>query len=70
MATAVFLTDFEQADAVLGSIGHLRWQIAHAIADERERCAGVAEGLNGWGNKATQQSGLAEHIAKVIRGQL
>ena len=36
---------------------------------ERERCALVAEHLNGWGNLATRQSGLAEHIAKVIRNQ-
>ena len=29
----------------------------------------IAEHLNGWGNKATQQSGLAKHIAQVIRDQ-
>ena len=43
--------------------------IKNAIAAERERCAKIAEHLSGWGNKATQRSGLAEHIAKVIRNQ-
>jgi len=43
--------------------------IGAAVAAERERCAQIAEHLNGWGNLATRQSGLAEHIAKVIRLQ-
>ena len=41
--------------------------IKEAVEAERERCALVAEHLNGWGNEATRQSGLARHIAKVIR---
>lgn len=32
---------------------------------ERERCAQIAEHLNGWGAKSGRD--LAEHIAKVIR---
>ncbi len=38
-----------------------------ALEAETERCAQIAEHLNGWGNKATRASGLAEHIAKIIR---
>jgi hypothetical protein len=34
---------------------------------ERERCASIAEHLNGWGASGTHGRELAEHIAKVIR---
>lgn len=35
--------------------------------DGIEHAAQTAEHLNGWGNAATRASGLADHIAKVIR---
>jgi hypothetical protein len=46
-------------------LGGLQQAIATAIAEERERCAQVAEHLNGWGKP--KQPELAHHIAKVIR---
>jgi hypothetical protein len=51
-------------------VAYIEKMMREARLAERERCAQIAEHLNaGWGNKATQQSGLAEHIAKVIRDQ-
>lgn len=41
--------------------------ICSALVMERERCASVAEHLNGWGSDAGA-GGHAEHIAAVIRG--
>lgn len=40
--------------------------IAGAIMDERERCAKIAESLNGWGSD-NGAGGHALHIAKIIR---
>lgn len=37
------------------------------VDDERERCASIAEHLNGWSKKPNQE--LANHIAAVIREQ-
>jgi hypothetical protein len=37
------------------------------VDDERERCASIAEHLNGWGKKPHQE--LANHIAAMIREQ-
>jgi hypothetical protein len=37
------------------------------VDDERERCASIAEHLNGWGKKPNYE--LANHIASVIREQ-
>lgn len=39
--------------------------IARAIMAERERCAQIAEHLNGWGSCGS--NGHAEHIARIIR---
>lgn len=39
-------------------------QAALAILAERERCADIAHGLNGWGPVGGHK--VAEHIAKVI----
>jgi hypothetical protein len=39
--------------------------IDQAVTRERERCARIAEHLNGWGSKPAPL--LAAHIAKVIR---
>lgn len=50
-------------------VAYTEMMMREARLAERERCAKIAEHLNGWGNLATQQSGLAEHIAKVIRAQ-
>lgn len=41
--------------------------IASALMAERERCAKVADHLNGWGAD-NGKGGHAEHIASVIRG--
>lgn len=38
-----------------------------ATAAERERCAAIAEGLNGWGSDCGA-NGVAAHIAAAIRG--
>lgn len=69
MPVAIKTTDIQAAVDLLGRCGieQLPAHIATAIAAERERCALIAEHLNGWGNEATQQSGLAKHIAKIIR---
>lgn len=43
-----------------------------AAAKERERCAQIAEHLNGWGSALLgdeRAAELAAHIAKVIRDQ-
>lgn len=40
--------------------------IARAIMAERERCASIAQHLNGWGADCGR-GGHAEHIAKIIR---
>lgn len=40
----------------------------HHMLKERERCAQVAEQLNGWGAPPAPE--LANHIAKVIRGNI
>lgn len=61
------IDDALAAGIVVGIANQLQSAIATAVANERERCALVAHHLNGWGNKATRQSGLAEHIAKIIR---
>ena len=37
------------------------------VDDERERCAAIAEHLNGWGKKPNHE--LANHIAATIRAQ-
>ncbi len=37
------------------------------IALERERCAQIAEHLNGWGHPPAPE--LAAHIARIIRNQ-
>lgn len=37
------------------------------VDDERERCASIAEHLNGWGKKPNHE--LANHIAATIRQQ-
>lgn len=37
------------------------------VDEERERCASIAEHLNGWGKKPNHE--LANHIAATIRGQ-
>lgn len=50
-------------------VAYIEKMMREARLAERERCAKAAECLNGWGNLATRQSGLAEHIAKVIRAQ-
>lgn len=50
-------------------VAYVEKMMRQARLAERERCAKIAEHLNGWGNLATRQSGLAEHIAKVIREQ-
>lgn len=50
-------------------VAYVEKMMREARLAERERCALIAEHLNGWGNLATRQSGLAEHIAKVIRNQ-
>lgn len=45
--------------------------IDRALATERERCAQIAEGLNGWGSARSPRkraAELADHIARVIRG--
>lgn len=39
--------------------------VARAILAERERCAGVARRLNGWGSDCGR-GGHAEHIAAAI----
>lgn len=62
--------DFTRADSILLAINSngldvLRGLIAQAIATERERCAQVAEHLNGWGTPPNPE--LARHIAMVIR---
>ena len=41
--------------------------VADAIEKERERCAQIAEHLNGWGSPRAPD--LAAHIAKCIRNQ-
>jgi hypothetical protein len=44
--------------------------IARAVIAERERCASIAEHLNGWGSARggrERAAELAAHIAKVIR---
>ncbi len=49
---------------------HREREIAEAVAAERERCAIVAEHLNGWGRARSgkeRAAELAAHIAKVIR---
>jgi hypothetical protein len=67
----VFNTDYSGADSLLNSqFNQLRYAIALAVATERERCAQVAEHLNGWGSakKGKERAAeLAAHIAKVIR---
>lgn len=73
MSTAIFTKDVEIAARILNGFGvaNLQWSIAQAIADERERCAQIAEGLNGWGSARKgndRASELAAHIAKIIRG--
>ena len=45
-------------------------RLADAVAAERERCANIAEHLNGWGSAPTGKERaveLAAHIAKIIR---
>jgi hypothetical protein len=37
------------------------------VDEERERCASIAEHLNGWGKKPNHE--LANHIAATIRAQ-
>lgn len=56
MVLTMLDTDFSKANNLmhrrLGSIAiEFRQTIAEAIASERERCALVAEHLNGWGDK-------------------
>ncbi len=64
MPVAVFDEDYKKAADALTwvppAVG-----VAGAIAAERERCAQIAEHLNGWGGKPNHE--LARHIAKVIR---
>lgn len=44
MATAIYDSDYKNADAIIGGcMCSVRDQIAAAIATERERCARVAE---------------------------
>lgn len=50
-------------------VAYVEKMMCEARLAERERCALIAEHLNGWGNLATRQSGLAEYIAKIIRNQ-
>jgi hypothetical protein len=38
-----------------------------AVEAERERCAQIAEHLNGWGSRPCPE--LADHIAAAIRGE-
>lgn len=58
-----------QCDTLLRENERLRATVARAViravARERERCAKIAEHLNGWGNPPAPM--LAAHIAKVIR---
>jgi hypothetical protein len=66
----VKITEMDQARAdgiLLGHMEAMRHVVALTIASERERCAQIAEGLNGWGSKKSQPGEIAEHIAKVIR---
>ncbi len=58
IAHVVFIVGSEQDD--------LTNAIGRAIMAERERCAQVAEHLNGWGADCGR-GGHAEHIAKIIR---
>lgn len=61
MATALFQTDFDRADAMLiGPTSALRYVIAECIAQERERCAQIAEDRQGFWR--------GETIAAEIRG--
>lgn len=70
MSVAIFAADFAKAEQIVGrGMQSTIDQIAQAIATEREQCAQIAEHLNGWGDAATRASGLAQHIAKVIRDQ-
>ena len=50
-------------------VAYVEKMMREARLAERERCALKAERFKSWGNLATRQSGLAEHIAKVIRNQ-
>lgn len=44
MPTAIFDSDYAKADmAILSCTGSLRIMIANAIAEERERCAQIAD---------------------------
>jgi hypothetical protein len=68
MPVKVTETDLARADGIL--LGHtvsIRQAVAQAIAGERERCAQIAEHLNGWGSRKTPKKQVAEHIASVIR---
>ena len=69
MPIAIMTTDERTARQIVQMCGisGLEHHIAAAIAEERERCAQVAEHLNGWGDEPTRASGLAEHIAHIIR---
>lgn len=51
--------------AYLKAIGLIVPTSAEIIAGERERCAKIAEHLNGWGNPPAPE--LADHIAQIIR---
>lgn len=58
MGAAVFQGDFDRATHILaGAYACNHQQVAHAIAEERERCAKIAEGHNAAGKA----------IAKKIR---
>lgn len=66
MTIAIYESDVKRAESILDAYYfNLRNQIASAVAAERERCAQVAENLNGWGRKPNHE--LAQHIAKIIR---
>lgn len=64
--------DFLSAAKAMDNLNVIQTQhvIAQAIAAERERCAEVAEHLNGWGSAKRgkeRAAELAAHIAKMIR---
>jgi hypothetical protein len=65
---AEFGLPFEQRSAVAyyTTDQMLAYGEARALA-ERERCALIAEHLNGWGSRPCPE--LADHIAAAIRGE-